>query len=76
MIAKIDNAVDYSIILMTLSISEVQTADDPVLSTSYRIIRERLMESHDEILRESALKDRDPDTGAFDPADDLMRSID
>ena len=70
MIAKIDNAVDYSVILLTLSLREVQTADDPMLSATYRITRERLMESHDEILRESAMKYRDPDTGDHDPVDD------
>ena len=70
MIAKIDNAVDYSVIIMTLALRESQTADEPALSTSFRLIRERLMKSYDEVLRESALKDRDPDTGAPDPADD------
>ena len=70
MIAKIDNVGDYTLIILSLRILEHEHADDLMARLSYRITRERLMKSHDEILRESALKDRDPDTGEPDPADD------
>ena len=69
MIAKIDNASDYDVIISSLYLRECETTD-PILKRDFRVIRERLMESHDQILRESALKHRDPDTGDHDPVDD------
>ena len=69
MIAKIDRATDYHVIIQSLYLHECD-ATDPILKRSYKAVRERLHESHDQILRQSALKHRDPDTGDHDPVDD------
>ena len=69
MIAKIDNAEDYHVIISCLYLRECETTD-PVLKRSFKVIRERLAESQKQNHRDSEMKNRDPDTGDYDPVDD------